>query len=213
LRHLGWGYSPEGLAERERVDPMRTVTVPDVLFNSINVGISPVMQGIYDEVGLGAHDQIKKITLDAAVEQRGDVRLLVALLSLINEVPIVKEFRRPSGRVHLGGSIRPYLQNNIVKIDIPTKRYMTVVRGILKNAQKRAKARHEVRGHFRTIVHKHTHERKKVMPDGTIKREWIQAGELERVWVESHERGDASVGYVKHKYVVEKGQANNLRPV
>jgi hypothetical protein len=154
--------------------------------------------------------QLSKIMLDAAVEQRGDIRLLVAMLSLINEVPIIREFRRPSGQVHVGGKFRPYLQNTIVKIDIPTKRYMSVVRGIMKNAQKRAKARHEVRGHFRTIVHKRAHERVVKHADGSIERIQIHAGELERVWVESHERGDASVGYIKHKYLVDRGTGQGL---
>jgi hypothetical protein len=213
IRHLGWGYSAsDDAAAAFKVDRMRIMAVPECLENSINIGLTPLMQNVCGLPDVNTN-RLQQIILNNAVEMRGDVRILVALLSLINEVPIIKEYVRPSGRVHMGGVIRPYLQNTIVKIDIPTRRYMSVVRNILRNAQIQAKARHEVRGHWRTIVHKHTHERVRRLPDGTIERKWIHEGELERVWVESHERGDASLGYVKHKYVVEKGPQSHVRPI
>lgn len=204
IRHLGWGFTPEGYKNNH------VVGVPEVLERAINCGLNPLLYAA-SEAGILNEYALREHIANSAVEQRGDARILVALLSLVNEVPIIKELRKPSGHVNMGGTLKPYLQNSIVRIDIPTKRYMTVVRSLLKHAQRRAKARHEVRGHWRTIVHKKAHERVIKKPDGTVERIQILAGELERVWVESHERGDASVGYIRHNYLVDKGKGQDVR--
>lgn len=201
--HLGWGYgsSLQDARDDDDIDPMRVLGQFPMLKNSINVGWEPLSYQIRP-VSAG---QIEIQFANSCVESRGDIRTLVSILALINEVPIIEtpserkgSFRGP------GGVIRRYLTNKTVTINIPSRKPIGQIRKLLARASKSHKARHEVRGHWRTIVHKSDHWRKKQRPDGTIVDEFIAAGQLERVWVSNHERGDAAYGYVKHDYKVEK---------
>ena len=203
--HLGWGYtaSVDPLAMMGAVDPMRQLTVADSLKDSINIGWEPQTYQMYKEDH--TTDSLKELFITSVMEARGDVRLIVTLLSLINEVPIIETPSQRKGSFSgAGGAIRRYLMNKTVTINIPSNKPLRRVRQLLNNKVKSRKARHEVRGHWRTIVHKEDHIRKRTQPDGTIVEEFIRKGQLERVWVASHERGDAGVGYVRHDYKVEK---------
>jgi hypothetical protein len=201
--HLGWGYgsSLEDAEDKADIDPMRVLGQFPMLRNSINVGWEPLSYQIRPV----AASKIDRQFTNSCVESRGDVRTIVSILALINEVPIIETPTEQKGSFRgPGGVIRKYLTNKTVTINIPAKKPINQVRRILAKASKSHKARHEVRGHWRTIVHKSDHWRKKENPDGTIVDEFIAAGQLERVWVTSHERGDAAYGYVKHDYKVEK---------
>lgn len=203
--HLGWGYG-SALSDKDDpryqgVDPMRMLGEAKPLSNSINVGWEPMSFQIRPI----ASENMEKTLIQSCIESRGDVRLIASLLSLVNEVPIVETPAEQKGAfTGAGGVIKKYLTNKIVTINIPAKRPIGQVRKILARKVKSHKARHEVRGHWRTIVHKEDHWRKTTMPDGTIERVFIAKGQLERVWVKNHERGDAAYGYVKHDYQVEK---------
>ena len=203
VRHLGWGYTSKEANDNSSLNEsdMRQIGVPLELDGSINVALTPLTRAVESYT---TPNTFKEMVLESLTESRGDVRLLVALLSLINEVPIVKSESRPQGTVRMGGRLKPYLQNATVTISLPTKRYKTAIRRMLKNAVVSAKARHEVRGHWRNILHKTDHKRKIKHPDGSIETIEIKAGEVEKVWVNSHERGDARLGYIKHNYSVEK---------
>lgn len=203
VRHLGWGYTSKEASDNDPLDErsMRQIGVPLELDGSINVALTPLTRAIQSNV---KESVLKETVLNSLTESRGDVRLLVAILSLVNEVPIIKSETRPHGSVRMGGQLKPYLQNSTVTISLPTKRYKTAIRRILRNAAVSAKARHEVRGHWRNIVHKTDHKRKITHPDGSVETIEIKVGEVEKVWVNSHERGDARLGYVKHDYLVQK---------
>lgn len=199
FRHIGWGYSGnvDGISRRQA---MRTVATPTALENSLNIGVEPMAR----QLAPFSEDGFEDLIMNSAVESRGDVRLIVALLSLINEVPIVTTSERKEGTFIAGGKPHRFLQNNTVRINIPSKRPMKKVRAVLKGKIQFHKARHEVRGHWRTIEHKKDHTRKVKNTDGSFEEIFFAKGQLERVWVNSHERGDASLGYVKHDYSVEK---------
>lgn len=201
--HLGWGYSGESL-ETQHVNHMRQLTLADSLENSINIGWEPMAYQIYKE-NHGHTNEIQKQYINSAVEARGDIRLLTTMLALINEVPIVETPSETKGSFSgAGGTIRRYLMNKTVRINIPARKPVKQIRRLLGVKIKSHKARHEVRGHWRTIIHKDDHIRKRTQPDGQIIEEFIAKGQLERVWVKNHERGDAGVGYVKHDYQVDK---------
>lgn len=208
FRHLGWGYTAGATDPRyDGMDPMRQLSIAPQLQHSINVGIEPMSRQIFP---LTYEDQMTEQFVNSCIESRGDVRLAVALLSLINEVPIVETPNQKKGSfMGAGGVMRKYLHNNTVTINIPAKKPMKQIRSLLNSKVKSHKARHEVRGHWRTIVHKEDHIRKRTQPDGSIVEEFIAKGQLERVWVKHHERGDASYGYVKHDYRVEKQGDNS----
>ena len=204
--HLGWGYgsSLENKTDPNYsgIDPMRMLGEARQLSNSINVGWEPMSNMIRPISHLG---DLRKEFINSCIESRGDVRLVVTLLALINEVPIIETPTQQKGAfTAAGGTIRKYLTNKTITINIPAKKPMKMIRKILAKKAKSHKARHEVRGHWRTIIHKEDHTRKRKMPDGQIVEEFIAKGQLERVWVNHHERGDAGVGWVRHDYKVEK---------
>lgn len=208
--HLGWGYTAaetQNMDHIEGVDRMRQLTIADQLKNSISVGWEPMTYQMFKE----GHttDGLKEQFITSTMEARGDVRLITTLLALVNEVPIVESPTQQKGSFSgAGGAIKKYLTNRTVKINIPSKKPLGQIRKLLARKVKSHKARHEVRGHWRTIIHKEDHTRKRTQPDGTIVEEFIAKGQLERVWVNNHERGDAAYGYVKHDYQVEKSGRN-----
>lgn len=204
--HLGWGYTSaetQNMDYLAGIDPMRQLTISDNLRNSIHIGWEPQTYQMYKE----GHttDDLKEQFITSAMEARGDVRLICTLLALVNEVPIIETPTQQKGSFSgAGGAIKKYLTNKTVKINIPAKKPLKMIRKLLASKVKSHKALHEVRGHWRTIVHKEDHSRKRTQPDGTIVEEFIAKGQLERVWVNHHQRGDASFGVVKHDYQVEK---------
>lgn len=204
--HLGWGYSAaetQDMMNLDGIDPMRQLTIAEQLGQSINCGWEPMSYQIHKDGH--ATDEMKEQYVTTAMESRGDVRLICTLLALVNEVPIVETPAQQKGSFSgAGGVIRKYLTNKTVKINIPARKPINQIRKLFKSKIKSHKARHEVRGHWRTIIHKEDHWRKTTQPDGTIERVFIAKGQLERVWVSHHERGDASYGIVKHDYQVKK---------
>ena len=199
--HLGWGYAPPIDEYPDHRDRMRKLGLAEPLANSLNVGWEPLSA----QVRKNSEFEMMSGFIDTCVECRGDVRMAVTLLSLINEVPVELSSTQRSGTLSGPGGIRKkYLVNNTVTINIPSKRPLRQIRQIFSSKIKSHKARHEVRGHWRKIVHKRDHTRKIKQPDGSIEEVFFAKGQVEHVWVNSHERGDATYGYVKHSYVVEK---------
>lgn len=112
----------------------------------------------------------------ASTELRGDLRFLVAALAVINETPITTHDSQPLGKARVGGGLRPYMINRVVSINLPkTKGRTRKVMAGLRLAE-RAMRRHEVSGHW-----------KNVKRDGVVERKWIN----------TYERGDASLGFVR----------------
>lgn len=204
--HLGWGYSvgeTQGTDFVQGVDAMRQLTIADHLKDSINIGWEPMSYQFWKDGH--ATEEMREQFVSTATEARGDVRLITTLLALLNEVPIVETPTEQKGAFSgAGGAVRKYLVNKVVKINIPAKKPIKQIRRILGKKIKSHKARHEVRGHWRTIIHKDDHWRKVKQADGTIERVFFAKGQLERVWVNHHERGDEAYGRVKHEYQVEK---------
>lgn len=117
-------------------------------------------------------------------DQRGDVRFVVAMLAMINLVPI-KYTYKPSKPTSDGyqGKDKPYLDYQVVEIEAGRQKVINVVNHAFRAIREKAKKRaHEVRGHMR-VYHK-----------GTPKEF--------RVWIKEHQRGDASLGFVRQTWEV-----------
>lgn len=205
FRHILWGWQAAGPIGKEEDGTryMRVGMPPESIRNAVNFGVEALASISLLEAT--DYDRFRSIRA-AGHEARGDARLVTTLLSLINEVPIERVEAKPKGTFRAGGNLTKYLSYSTVSIMIPAKRPLRVVDRILKNAEKTYKKRHEVRGHWRTIIHKKDHVRKKLLPDGTYQEITFLKGELERGWVKEHERGDASLGWVEHSYLVEKAK-------
>ena len=107
-----------------------------------------------------------------------DARYLWSLLATINCLPTeIKEVKPDRGYV-ARGKYRKFSEHTVITLTVPTTRYRQVAMRAVAIARRRA---HQVRGHFR-------------------KDRW-HPGEM--IWVREHQRGDASLGFVLHDFIVE----------
>lgn len=133
----------------------------------------------------GGIEKFGEVVTEHFMETQGVLRFLITLLAAVNDVPVLyREVESRGGSRRVNMKAVPYLDHTVVSIKAPKTKPIDWLTKKLDGAAGRRKRRHEVRGHWRTLVTK----------DRTIKG---------RVWISAHERGDASLGYVKHQYVVE----------
>lgn len=149
----------------------------------------------------------KELLAQQALKQlagyRGDLMLLVSLLAAINYVPIRYRHCVPTGTYRRRFKNIPFMDYREVTIEAGSLRIEQMVDRELEKAEKAHKRAHEVRGHWRHWI---TAER--CVPydlhrwEGeTVKQECARC-RTRRSWIETHVRGDASLGWVKHDYEV-----------
>jgi len=139
-----------------------------------------------------------------ARERRGVLRHIITALALINSPPVeIMPAPKRTGTYAAGLARHEYLGHKMVRLRVPVQRAREIIHHML---EERAKyARHAVRGHFRVID---SGRGKRVRPCGHRPMEVVDGiGTCEacghRVrWIDWHERGDASIGYVVHSYEV-----------
>ena len=118
---------------------------------------------------------------------------VLGILSLVNVVPThVQNHQRKAGHRLLGGRLRPYFDSSVVTIALPARKVTRFFGKVLKDPKFRMR-RHEVRGHWRHYLNK----------DGTLKK---------RVWVEHYDRGDATLGWVRHSTYSVEGKVGVALP-
>jgi hypothetical protein len=147
------------------------------------------------------HDKSQFNTLN---ELASDARYLWALLATINDLPTrVTEVRPDRGYV-ARGSYRRFSEHKIITLTVPTRSYKRLAMRAIAVARRR---RHAVRGHWR-LDFRHRlsplceHE---FSTDDNVMACARCGGQ--RLWIEEHERGDATLGFVLHDYKVERGDA------
>jgi hypothetical protein len=144
------------------------------------------------------------------VEEAGKFRMVVSLLCLLNakdrEVDIGVP-KRPPGSSFIGGKVRPYAEFRHVRLRLPEREAYASLRSQLHDSGM-SRRRHGVRGHWcnsrRTGDPACAHDYHLV--DGNPNRLACRHCGHKRWFRPYHERGDASLGYVSHDYVVEKGK-------
>jgi hypothetical protein len=111
-------------------------------------------------------------------EMAHDLRYLWSLLATINELPTSLVNIKPDKGYVSRGRYRRFCEHTVISLTVPVKRYQTVAKRAIAVARRRG---HQVRGFWR-------------------KDHWHPG---ERIWVREHVRGDTSLGFVIHDYVVE----------
>jgi len=110
------------------------------------------------------------------------LRRVWALLATVNDIPIEARSVVSARGFVARGSYHRFLDHKIITLRVPDSADLKkIARNIIAISRRRA---HQVRGHWR-------------------KDHW-RVGE--RIWVHEHQRGDASLGFVTHDYVVEHPQ-------
>lgn len=184
LNALAWGF---GTAPQS-AGGVKHITLPEHLAGSNAVDLPPSWEPIIEHTSGGVPrlkiEHTKKHMFDSAVELQGDLRFLMAALATLNEAPLTYADVRPPGTRRIGGQIKEFMVNRVVTIALPKRRGRTTkLLKMLRLAEIRMR-RHEVSGYWRRVK----------QPDGTVERKWIS----------SYMRGDASLGYVRQvREVVE----------
>lgn len=176
------------------------------LWRRNQVGLS----GIYlDEMAQTRDIAFEQVIVKSMSDQAGELAFIVSALALLNEIPCRYVPFRPQGTLRAGGRLKPFMSTSIVSIEVPaTRRRLKEVDKALRSAGDRAsRARHEVRGHFR-----HVYKLPRSNPERWERAVDRQGRPCWRTWVKAHERGDASLGWVRQTYeaTAARGARNQL---
>lgn len=199
-----WGYAVETGPNRDdfvfaATDELirRGIGLPEQRF------MGPLMQwGLHE--GDDFKDGIMRLYANSMYEGRGDLRFIVTMLSMLNHVPTTYVHRPAKG--HYRARLRnvPYLDNRLLTIHCGKRRILNVVDHAMKEALgARHNKRHEVRGFWRDVEY----GKAQGCAHLPIERDGDyclceRCGHLLR-WIDHHERGDATLGWVRHDYNVE----------
>jgi hypothetical protein len=134
-------------------------------------------------------------------ECTSDLRYLWAFLATINDVPVTTTFVKQDRGYVSRGRYRKFCDHTVIRLTVPAARWRRLAAQTIAIARRRA---HQVRGFWRKDW------RRPLSPlcehqfdaDGMT----CTACQGHRIWVHEHQRGDASLGFVTHDYVVEHGQ-------
>lgn len=212
LRGMGWGYFNQPLASAGGGIEYRCgaelarrggITLENRLFRTI------AEEAVNHEVYEGDAEKYTRPLVEHfksdVLESRGNLRFYVAVLAMINNVP-VQYVHRPAKGFHRARLRNvPYLGSHTVVIHTDKVRVQTIVDRSIKEALGRHNKRHPVRGHWALAEYGHggracRHEA--VERDGA----YALCGRCQKllVWRDEYERGDASLGYVTHDYEVRR---------
>jgi hypothetical protein len=147
---------------------------------------------------------VQTVSLDAN-ERSGVLKYLICLLGAINETPTTtKRIMGRKGSMSVGMHNLKFMEHHRIGLSLP--KHMQIVKYAEKLMTASAhRKRHEVRGHWRVIEkgirlpYPCNHEATMVENGVGI---CTRCTRMIR-WIEHHERGDASLGWVTHEYAVK----------
>jgi hypothetical protein len=134
---------------------------------------------------------------------QGFAKTSASILCLLNEVPIRRVIYQPAGHFRANGSMKPFLKNSVVSIQLEKGRQsaLKLFQLKLKEAAWRCRA-HMVKGYWRCDL-VHTFDN----PPG---ENWVwqysrrNRRECWQIWIKPHQRGDATLGWVNQVYEVSR---------
>jgi len=142
------------------------------------------------------------ITHKLVIEMAGVLRYLWAFLSTMNDVPTILSTVRPDKGYVARGAYRKFLEHTTIRLNVPmTVDKIRLAKKLVAAVRRRA---HQVRGHWRVLVHGDAlceigmHDWK--VDDA--KHNHCLSCAAKRVWIDEHQRGDASLGFVTHQYSI-----------
>lgn len=153
-------------------------------------------------------DVINKHAIKQINESAGGTRWLIAMLAAINGLPRDVRWREPrTGRHSVGMYTMPYFGSSTIELTVPRENRLIHAKRMLDKAGKHARhlRRHKVIGHWRVIDRgKPRNYICRHIPAITERNHAIcERCQMLVTWIESHERGDATLGIVNHDYEVK----------
>lgn len=154
------------------------------------------------------HPEIRRAYSSLLLEWTGTMRRIWALLATIDHLPLTHEGVRQSKGFLARGRIRKYLNHNTITLNIPAKKDTRVLaRQMIAIAHRK---RHEVRAHWRDDWRNPPSKRcnphlwECVDDNADLIR--CEQCHGRQIYIHKHERGDASLGYTTHDYVLKHEQ-------
>jgi hypothetical protein len=142
-----------------------------------------------------------------AIACSGDIRLLVMMLAAINYVPTRTIHVPRTGTYRKRLKNIPYLDYQCIEIDTSKVRTVRSLGRVLRRAEHDIQHRraHEVRGHWRYyLASPRCGETTHIWEEKDANHHTCMRCGTRRTWIDAHQRGDASIGYVTHDYEVVK---------
>lgn len=149
---------------------------------------------------------MSRMMRDTLDEERGIIRWLIAILGMMNAVPTIKHyFPAQPGHMWMRGRDVPFMAHNVVTLKLPKQNYIAYIHRKLRQEsdERRRNRAHRVRGYFRTIEYGNAIRCKHAptMVENGIGI-CLKCEQMIR-WIPDGVRGDASLGWVNHDYLVE----------
>lgn len=129
-------------------------------------------------------ESVAEVVANHIADNVGELAFIATVLAMINVVP-VKHVYAPAVHQHYQyrGKSLPFFDQSVVTIEAGKEKIIKVVDHAFRSEEKTRKRAHEVRGHWRFYHRGEPNEYK--------------------TWIKDHQRGDASLGFVKQTWKVE----------
>lgn len=178
------------------------VGLPGYCRENISIVDSPLIHNVFK---FETDPERLKLYTSLIVEWTGNVRRVWSLLATIDHLPLFATDVRQSKGFLARGRIRKFLDHKTITLNIPAKKDTRVIaRQAIAIAHRK---RHEVRGHWRDdwrhppsrLCNPHLWE----PMDGDADLIACTQCHGRQIYIHKHERGDATLGYVTHDYLLK----------
>jgi hypothetical protein len=215
-----WGYSGDGTQGilDGKSEALYRVALPKYLMRHGDAAFSRAyimyQYALLSATGLSrteTKDRLVKLVEAITIELRefaGFMRWAVTVLAMLNEVPVRTKLNQPPGQYTTRFSNKKYLDYHTVTLSLPKTKPLSYLERRLGVHRKHR--RHEVRSHWRTYLpddrpycRREEHDWEYDHPNGYRLCGRCMAASS---FIPEHERGDASLGWVRKDYVIKKQQ-------
>lgn len=203
---MGWGYAGSdeeyisalpALVERGFTSPESEVFFPVIKMHIVDDGHGPTLMEARARQFFEGYKR-------HGIESRGDLRFLITVLAMVNHVPVRYVHKPASGRFTRRLNSMDYLDTHIVTLTPGRMRTRTILDRAVRQFEQSRRRAHEVRGHWMLATHgkggRPGCSHLPISGDGDTCICGKCGGKL--VWRDHHQRGDASLGFVKKEYEV-----------
>lgn len=189
---MPWGKTVIPVTDPEQVNLSALITGL-IGYQSVHVSVQCT------EVLVTTDKKTWESTLNLLKEWAGVIRRIWALLSTINDLPILVKDVKPSRGYMAGRNYRRFLDHKVISLTVPQTEYRKLAKSVVAQARRRA---HQVRGHWRNDFR---HPLNKLCEHQFVTTEAHLECSIckgRKVWIVEHQRGDASLGFVTHDYQI-----------
>ena len=150
-----WGYTKDGTKEPFAKPTPENMRTPEFLLRHGDVGFSrafpPYEQVLADEKGEGS---ATKLVLTELQEFTGQIRWIVTMLAMLNQVPVHADLVARSHQMRIGHFKKhQFVDYHKITLRLPKTNPVPYIERHIHGSPERRHRAHEVRAHWRTYLH------------------------------------------------------------